>query len=91
MTYIYAHQSPHHSPLLSLPPSLSHAQIPRVENYLRVLVLLLSCEEIRDSVLENAAAAIKINAEVRGSVRLKVFFRAVLRVGNILNEGTKKR
>ena len=65
-------------------------KIPRVENYLRVLVLLLSIDEIKENILENTSAAIKINEEIRGSVRLKVFFRAALQVGNILNEGTKK-
>jgi hypothetical protein len=62
-----------------------------VENYLRVLVLILSIEEIKENILSNAEAVIKINDEIKGSVRLKVFFRAILQVGNILNEGTKKR
>jgi hypothetical protein len=56
-----------------------------------VLGLILSIEEVRDNVLLNASAVININSEVRGSVRLKVFFRAVLQVGNVLNEGSKKR
>lgn len=52
---MYSHES------FSLPCSL---KVPRVENYLRTLALILSIEEMKESLLAGAASIITINEQV---------------------------
>ena len=90
----------------SSPSHSSHAlQIPRVENYLRVMALLLSLEDIKKQTLRAATVIFSVAEEVgslfsalsplplqiRGSNRFKVLLQSILRIGNVLNQGTKKR
>ena len=94
---------------MDLTPALP-GQIPRVENYLRVLALLLSVDDVKEQTATAASTVIRASSEVRhmlatnvrylflstlrqvkGSVRLRIMFKAILKIGNVLNQGTKKR
>mmetsp|Transcript_4831 Transcript_4831/g.7348 ORF Transcript_4831/g.7348 Transcript_4831/m.7348 type:complete len:1311 (+) Transcript_4831:91-4023(+) len=66
------------------------AKVPRVENYLKTMALLLSVEDVKKQTAAAVEIIVKAVEEVKGSKKLKVMFQSILKVGNVLNQGSKK-